>query len=354
MKLKVIGVVALCLVILSVVLMLKSQEEQRAKLETEKNAKPLVGLCVDTMVIERWQKDRDIFVSKATEAGFEVLALNANENNEKQIDQIHFLMEKKAKVIVIIPYDKNGLKDVIQEAKRAGIIVIAYDRLILNANVDAYVSFDNEKVGEYMAGYLMEAVPKGTYVIINGSEKDYNSFMFNQGYKNILNSAIERGDIKIAKEVWAPDWREDVAYDTVNELLKAGVKIDGIIGANDRLAEGAINALSEEGLAGAIPVVGHDADISACQRIVEGTQLMTVYKPIKTLAEGTVDLIVKMLEDKNLEFSESINDGKYDVPFVKFKVIPVTADNMLDTIVSDQFHNEEDIYRNIKGSEQQK
>ncbi len=311
------------------------------------NKKPIVGLCIDTMVIERWQKDRDIFVSKATDAGFEVIALNANENNNKQIEQINYLIDKKADVIVIIPYDKNGLRDVIAEAKKAGIKVIAYDRLILNANVDAYVSFDNEKVGEYMADYLMQKVPRGNYVIINGSPKDYNSVMFNEGYMNILKPAIDRGTITVIKEVWAEDWREDVAYDTVNNLLKEGVQIDGIIGANDRLAEGAISALAEYGLAGTIPVVGHDADISACQRIVEGTQLMTVYKPIKTLAEGTVHLIVKMLEDKKIEYNEFIFDGKNEVPFVKFKVIPVNSDNMWETIVKDQFHNEEDIYRNI-------
>lgn len=338
------GIFIVGLVLLGI-LVTKQQPTNEA---IQKDKKTLVGLCIDTMVIERWQKDRDIFVSKATEAGFEVIALNANENNDKQIKQIRYLIDKKADVIVIIAYNKDGLRDVIQEAKKAGILVIAYDRLILNANVDAYVSFDNEKVGEYMAGYLMKEVPKGNYVIINGSPKDYNSTMFNKGYKNILQPAIEKGKITIVKEVWAEDWREDVAYDTVNSLLKEGVNIDGIIGANDRLAEGAISALSEYGLAGSIPVVGHDADISACQRIVEGTQLMTVYKPIKTLAEGTVDLIIKMLEKKTLEANESISDGKYDVPFIKFEVIPVNADNMRETIVKDQFHNEEDIYRNIK------
>lgn len=335
---------AIGLVIFGIVVIKQHSTKELVK----ENEKPLVGLCIDTMVIERWQKDRDIFVSKATEAGFEVLALNANENNGKQVEQIKYLIDKKADVIVIIPYDKNGLKEVIAEAKKAGILVIAYDRLILEGNVDAYVSFDSEKVGEYMAEYLLKEVPKGNYVIINGSPKDYNSAMFNNGYKNIINPAVEKGKINIIEEVWAEDWREDVAYETVNNLLKDGIQIDAIIGANDRLAEGAISALSEYGLAGTIPVVGHDADISACQRIVEGTQLMTVYKPIKTLAEGTVDLIVKMLEEKDIEYNEHISDGKYDVGYIRFNVIPVNADNMRETIVKDQFHNEEDIYRNIQ------
>ena len=307
-----------------------------------------IGLCTDTMVIERWHKDRDIFTAKAKEAGFEVITLNANESNERQVEQIRYLIDKKVDVIVVIPFDKEGLSEVILEAKRQGIIVIAYDRLILNANVDAYVSFDNIKVGEYMAEYLYNQVPVGNYVIINGSPNDNNSTLFNQGYKNILITAINNGEIQVVEEVWADNWREDVAYDTVSQLLKDNVHIDGIIGANDRLAEGAISALTEYGLAGEIPVVGHDADISACQRIVEGTQLMTVYKPIKTLAEGTVELIVKLVQHESFESTEQIYDGKNMVPYVKFNVVPVTEDNMEETVIQDGFHSEEDIYRNIE------
>lgn len=342
-----LGIVLVLLLIISFTVLLKENTDEESSKELDENSKKVIGLSMDTMVIERWQKDRDILTAKAKESGYDVITLNANEDMERQRNQIKYLIDKKVDVIVIIPSEKDGLETVIEEAKRKGIIVIAYDRLIMNANVDAYVSFDNVKVGEYMASYLLSKVPSGNYVIINGSTYDNNSIMFNQGYKNILEEHIENGDVSIVEEVWADYWREDIASQTVNEVLERGNEVNGIIGANDRLAEDAISVLTENGLAGEVFVVGHDADISACQRIVEGTQLMTVYKPIKHLAEGTVELINKMLESKEFESNEYINDGKYDIPYIKFDVIPVNNDNMKETVIKDGFHNEEDVYRNI-------
>ncbi|WP_461206572.1 substrate-binding domain-containing protein [Clostridium sp. DL1XJH146] len=325
----------------------KDNKNELVKADTEDD-RTMIGISIDGMVIERWQKDVDILKSKAEELNYRVEVLNAYEDAKKQENQIKSLVEEGAEVIIIIAYDKNTLQDVVKEAKRKGVIVIAYDRLIMNANVDAYVSFDNIAVGEYMAKALVDKVPKGNYVIINGSPKDNNSLMFTKGYYNILDPYILNGDIKIVKEVWAENWREEFAYDTISDLLKEGVEIDAIIGANDRLAEGAISILSEYGLAGEVPVVGHDADISACQKIVEHKQLMTVYKPIKNLAEGTIDVAVELLENRQLEYNETIYDGTYEVPYVKFDVIPVDANNMKETVVADLFHSEEDIYRNNK------
>lgn len=306
-----------------------------------------IGFCADTMVIERWQRDRDIFVAQAKERGSEVIVLNANENNERQKTQIKQLIDKNVDVIVVIPYDKNGLTDIIKEAKNTGIKVISYDRLIHSSDVDAYITFDNIKVGELMGEYIYNKVPNGNYVIINGSPADNNSFMFNEGYKKVLEEPIRKGDIVVVEEVWATDWREDVAYELINELLSKEVKIDAIIGANDRLAEAAIKALAENGLAGEIPVVGHDADISACQRIVEGTQLMTVYKPIKTLAEAAADMAIRMAQHEDIDIDEYINDGTYQVPYYRYSVVAVTKDNMKQTVIKDGFHSEESIFRNM-------
>jgi len=342
------GVIVVLVVILLFIIfgtnLLKDDRAGTNVLPTDAN-RPLVGFCVDTMVIERWQKDKDRFTAKAEELGYEVKVANAYEDVNRQIEQIRGLIKDGAVAIVIIALDKESLAEVVDEAKKAGVVVIAYDRMMTNANVDAYVSFDNVKVGEYMASYLMDVVPKGNYVIINGSPVDYNATMFNEGYYNILEPAIDRGDIHIIKEAWAPMWREETAYDTIVTLLQEGVKIDAIIGANDRLAEAAISALSEYGLVGTIPVVGHDADISACQRIVEGKQLMTVYKPIKNLAEGAVEIMVTLLENGVVESDETIGD--YNVPYIKFEVFPVTADNMRETVIADYFHSEEDVYRDI-------
>ncbi|SHH95478.1 sugar ABC transporter substrate-binding protein [Clostridium grantii] len=343
-SIKIMGIIILLLLIITAIRIVTKDGNNKTNTETE-DYKPMIGISADSLVIERWQRDVEILKNKGEEAGYNVEVVNAYEDADKQKQQIKSLIEQKAKVIFIIAYDKDSLSEVIEEARRKNIIIISYDRLIRNANVDAYVSFDNVAVGEYMAKALVEKVPKGNYVIINGSSKDNNSTMFNEGYYNILQEYIDKEDIKIVKEVWAEDWREEFAYDAVSELLEEGIKIDGIIGANDRLAESSISVLSEYGLVGKVPVVGHDADISACQNIIEGKQLMTVYKPIKNLAEGAFKVAMSLLAKQDQKSEETIFDGTYDVPYFKFDAIPVDASNMKETVIADLFHKEEDIYR---------
>lgn len=304
-----------------------------------------IGFCADNLVIERWQRDQEIFQAKAMKEDVDVIVYNANEDNVTQNKQIRLLIDKKVDVMVVIPYDKDGISDAINDAKKAGIKVIAYDRLINNADIDAYVSFDNVKVGELMAASLTEAVPKGNYIIINGSPDDNNSSMFREGYMKGLSPFINKGDIRVVAETWAENWREEYAYNTVIDILKSGRRVDAVIGANDRLAEAAIRALAENGMAGDVYVAGHDADISACQRIVEGTQLMTVYKPIRTLAETAVELAIQFAEDKDVQSNEFIDNGFKDVPYIKLDVLAVTKDTLEETVIEDGFHKKEDIYR---------
>lgn len=184
-----------------------------------------IGLSLDSLVIERWQRDRDIFVAKAKELGADVIVQNCNDDINEQINQIKYLIEQEVDVLVVVPHDSEALASVIKSAQNKGIRVIAYDRLIRKANVDLYISFDNVKVGELMAGALVDKVPEGNYLIINGSEEDYNTNLVNQGFKNILNPYTDKGKITIVKEVWADEWREETAYRSVEEALSEDTKI---------------------------------------------------------------------------------------------------------------------------------
>lgn len=343
---------AMLFVVLAVTSLWLNINQAQKKAETERTSymedgKPIIGLSFEAVVIERWQKDINILKTKAEELGFEVKTTIAYENNEKQIEQIRTLVDEGAVAIFILAHDMDGLDEVITEAKKQGVIIIAYDRLISNANVDAYVSFDNIKVGELMAQALVHKVPKGNYIIVNGSPHDHNAYMFNEGYYNVLQPYIDSGEITVVKETWANNWNEEFATEAVTEVLENGGTVDAIIGANDRLAEAAIGVLSEYGLVGKVAVVGHDADVRACQLIVEGKQLMTVYKPIKNLAEGSVDLVYAMLNKQPIATEETIFDGKYNVPYLKFGVIAVDASNMKETIIKDLFHTEDDVYRTV-------
>lgn len=306
-----------------------------------------VGFSMGTTVQERWQRDRDIFVARAKELGAEVLVQNCNNDHEEQMRQVKYLIEQGIDILVIIPHDAEASAEAVRMADKAGIKVISYDRLIRNGGSDLYISFDNVKVGEYKAKALLEKVPRGNYVIIRGAPTDYNSVMLYQGYMNILGEPIRNGDIKIVSEAPAHDWAYEEAFELVEKTLEQGVEINAIIAANDTLAYAAIEALSEKRLAGKVAVVGQDADLSACQRVVEGTQLMTVYKPIDRLAKAAAEAAVRMVKDEDLEIEETIFDGTYEVPYRKIKPIPVTEQNMMDTIVKDSFHRLEDIFINV-------
>lgn len=313
----------------------------------EKNGKITMGFSMATLQEERWQRDMDILVAKAKTKGAEVIVQNANNNSDDQIKQVKYLLDKNIDILFIVPQDSEKSAEAVDLAKKKGIKVICYDRLIKNANVDFYVSFDNTKVGEYMASLMVSKVPIGDYIIINGAKTDYNSYMYNEGYKNILNKYIYDKSIKIVDEIWANDWRPEDSFKCVEKALQSGKKIDAILAANDSLAGAAIEALAEQQLAGKILVAGHDADISGCQRVAEGTQLLTIYKPIDQLAEKAVDVAFGLLKNNYYACNTYISDGENDIPFAKVDPIVVTKDNLVDTVISDGFHRLEDVYLNV-------
>ncbi|TCL65971.1 xylose-binding protein [Hydrogenispora ethanolica] len=306
-----------------------------------------IGLAMATLQEERWWRDREYLAERARQLGAELIVQNANNEQQEQYQQVEYLLSRGIDVLVIVPHDLNQAAAAVQLAKKAGIKVISYDRLIRNANLDLYISFDNIKVGELMAEYLVNRTPNGNYVIINGAPTDNNCYMFNQGYKNVLTNFIKDGRIRITFEAWADDWKPEIAYQYIQTLLSQKKPFNAVIAANDSLASAVIEALSEWRLAGKILVVGHDADLSGCQRIVEGTQLMTVYKPIRKLAYRAADLAVAMAGGKNYKTNHApIFNGKHFVPSEIITPIPIDKENM-DIIVRDGFHRKSEIYMNV-------
>ncbi|AEF18038.1 periplasmic binding protein/LacI transcriptional regulator [Thermoanaerobacterium xylanolyticum LX-11] len=304
-----------------------------------------IGFSLGTLKEERWVKDRDIFMAKAKELGAEVFVQNANNDDEDQIKQVKYLLDKKIDVLVIVPNDLKKASAAVEMAKKAGVKVISYDRLVLNSNVDLYISFDNVKVGKLMAEYLIKRYPKGNYLIINGATNDNNTKMLKEGYDSVLLPKVKSGDIHILGEEWCPNWMSEYAFQSTEKYIQENYKIDAIIAGDDGLANGIIEALSEHRLAGKVAVVAQDADLAACQRIIEGTQLMTIYKPIDKLAGDAAKLAVKLAKGEKLNVGNTIYDGKYNVPYYKLEPIAVDKTNIDDTVIKDGFHSRDDVYR---------
>lgn len=303
-----------------------------------------IGLSFDSFVIERWQRDRDIFVSTAKNLGAEVNVQNANGDYQEQISQIEYLIDKKMDAIVVIAADCSAMSGVMQKAKEAGIITIAYDRLVHNANVDLYISIDSEEVGRLMAEALIKEIPEGGNVVtIYGSPVDYNVTLMEKGVQEVLKDS----GLNVIYSTYAKKWLAEEAFHGVNAALAITEEIDGVLCGNDDLASHAFRALSENRMAGKVVLTGQDADLAACQRIVEGTQTMTVYKQVDKLAKKAAEYAVKLIRNEEIDVSTTTFDGTYEVPFVKLDAIAVTKDNIDEIIIEGGFQQREDVYLNV-------
>jgi D-xylose transport system substrate-binding protein len=317
--------------------------------DTDSRTRPLIGLSLDTLKEERWQADSDLFKKRCEELGADVLVQAANGDDTRQINDVQALISRKVDVIVIVPHDGAAMAKAVRLAHEAGIPVIAYDRLIKNCDLDVYLSFDNVKVGRLQAQWLLDHLPtpgKGRIVLVNGSKTDNNAFLFNQGAMEVFKPQIEKGDVQIVWEDWTEDWKLDNAKKIVNAAIsKLGATgFDAVLAAADGVAAGAIQALSEEGLAGKILVTGQDAELVACQRIIAGTQSMTIYKPLKKLANNAAEVAVKMAKGKPIIANQTVNNGQIDVPSVLGDIFAVDKTNMMETVIADGFQPKEAVY----------
>jgi len=308
-----------------------------------------IGLSLDTLKEARWAKDRDAFLARAKELGAQVTVLSANSDDTRQVADVESLITSKMDVIVIVPHDGKAMAKGVEVAGRAGIPVIAYDRIIRDSALDLYMTFDNEHVGELQGKYILEKLKDGPKPIklvrIYGSKTDNNAVLFKKGQDAALKDAIASGAVVVVHEDWADDWKPENAKRIMNAAItKHGHGIDAVLASNDGTAGGAIQALKEEGMAGKVVVTGQDAEVVAIQRIVGGEQSMTIYKPVEALARRAAEVAVALATGKPVVAKTELDNGKLQVPTILLDVVTVTKENVDSTIVKDGFHSREEIY----------
>jgi D-xylose transport system substrate-binding protein len=281
----------------------------------------------------------------------ELLYYNADQDVATQQSQVETAITEEADVMVLDPVDSASAGGLATRAKEAGIPVISYDRLILNADLDYYVSFDSVTVGEQQGESLSQKLaddgnPQGPIVVINGDPQDNNAKLFNQG----ATSVFDQEGVEIAREFDTPDWLPENAQREMDQAITA-LGEDGfaaVYAANDGTAGGAIAALKGAGIDPATkPTTGQDAELPAIQRILAGEQYMTVYKPIKTLAENAAAIAVAVANGDeppaDLINSEEDN-GTEQVPTNKIDTIPVsTPKEIEDSVIADDFWSVDEI-----------
>jgi D-xylose transport system substrate-binding protein len=311
--------------------------------------RPVIGLSIATatFIVERWNKDLKVFTGAAQELGADVIVQLSAGGIREQIAQINYMVNQNIDLLVVIAHDTEAIAGAIRQVRDSGIPVIAYDRMIMGTPVDAYISFDSQEVGRAFGRALEKAVPRGRYLVVNGSIHDFNSFEISRGLHEILDPHIESGAISLEKEIWLEEWSFDEALEKIGAIFDEGAEYDAIVCGNDAIANAAIQLLSERRIAGKVAVVGQDAELISCQRIVEGIQLMTVYKPIGKLAPRAARLALALI--KKEEFPPDLMlDNHSGVMIPAYIETPVAVfKNNIDVVIRDGFHSREDVYRNI-------
>jgi D-xylose transport system substrate-binding protein len=320
----------------------ESAAARRAKLEPPK---PKVGLLMDTLQAdERWARDRKLFEERAVQMGADVLVESAERDDAKQLEQAEAMLEKGVQVLVVVPHSAEAAGKIVEAAKKRSVPVISYDRLIMNADVDLYLSYDSKDIGEQQAQFIRNRAPKGNYILLGGAPTDNNAKLIREGQMAALEDAVKRGDIKIVADPWTPDWKaEEATALTEAALKKARNNVVAVVASNDVTAGGAIKALEKNGLAGKVLVSGQDANLDAVRRIIAGTQTMTVYKPLKTLAREAASSAVRMAKGEKIEGTSTVDNGMKKVP--SFLLTPITIHkDLVPILISDTFYTKDQVY----------
>lgn len=317
-------------------------------------------LLPDSASSDRWEKDDRRYFEDAFEAaGVEFNIVNAEGDANTQLQQAEQAINAGAKVILLVNLSSESGATITENARDADVKVVDYDRLTAaGPGADAYVSFDNVKVGQTMADTVGPVIDeleaeKPRVVMMNGGPTDNNSKLFKQGYNEsgdfAVSKKVDAGEWELAADQDVPDWDNQQALTLFEQILVAeDNKVDAVFAANDGIAGSVISALESAGV-GPIPVSGQDATASGIQNVLAGKQTMTVYKPIKAEADAAAAVAIGLLNGETVEDVEgdwevlSINNGETDLPYIALEPIAVTKDNVEETVITDGFRTWDEI-----------
>ena len=311
----------------------------------------LVGMSWNNYNEERWAKHDEPAIQAALEAGgCAYTSTDAGSSEEQQIADVENLINQGADVIVILAQNTLAILPAVQAATDQGIPVIAYDRLIEDANT-FYVSFDNVLVGQLMAEVVFDLVPTGNYFIIKGNGADANSDFLREGIGSVIDAAAEAGDIVILEEDYTDNWDPSLAQTTTEQWLSAhNNDVQAIVSENDGMATGAAAALDAQGLLGTVVLSGQDADVAALQRVAAGTQAVSVWKDARALGTAAGEAAVQLAGGASLADVEGTSEFTYTnketqaetvLTSILLTPIPITQDNLQEVVDAEWISAEE-------------
>jgi D-xylose transport system substrate-binding protein len=310
-----------------------------------------VGILLpETSSSPRWEAyDHPLLVSSITAAlpGVHIDYANAGGDSTVQQSQAEADLTRGDCILVVGAHDSSAAAAIVTAAQRQNVPVIAYDRLIQSNSLNYYVSFDNVKVGmlqgQYIVDHYQSYVSAGhnNIAFIKGAPTDNNALLFSQGAHDALDPLINSGKLVNVYEQYTANWSPATGQQEMEAALtKTSNNIQLVLASNDDLGGAVVQALEPQHLAGKVLVTGQDASVPGLQRIIEGTQAMTVYKPITKEAQATANLVAAI--SKGTSTSSLINgmtktQGGAEIPSVLETPISVDKSNLLTTVIADAF-----------------
>ncbi|MGP3696602.1 D-xylose ABC transporter substrate-binding protein [Rhodobacter sp. NSM] len=290
-----------------------------------------VGVSWSNFQEERWKTDEAAIKQALEAAGATYVSADAQSSSAKQLSDVEALISQGVDALIILAQDADAIGPAVQAAADEGIPVVAYDRLIED-NRAFYLTFDNVEVGRMQARAVFEQAPTGNYVMIKGNAADPNADFLRGGQQEVLQEAIDKGDITIVGEAYTDSWLPANAQRNMEQILTANDNnVDAVVASNDGTAGGAIAALTAQGMQG-IPVSGQDGDHAALNRIAKGTQTVSVWKDSRELGKAAAEIAVAMAQGTAMEEVEGAE--KWSSPkgtemnAVFLEPIPITKDNL--------------------------
>jgi D-xylose transport system substrate-binding protein len=307
-----------------------------------------IGFLMDSLKVERWQTDLDKFQRRAGELGAQVLVETAEGDDELQLQQARKLLASGVKALVLVPHDAEKAVRIVSAAKANHVPLLCYERLVRDPDVTFFIGVDASVIGYLQASSLVQLAPKGNYVLIGGSSTDSNAKILHDAQMRVLRRLVDSGDIKIVSDTWTKDWDPSEAYAHMSEAIASTKgQIAAVVASNDGTAGGAIQALEEHKLAGKVLVSGQDADLAAIIRILDGTQTMTVYKPLGSQATLAAEAAVAWAKGEAVKSSATMTIGSKSIPAIVLSPVVVTRDNVKQTVIKDGFQNLETIQKSL-------
>lgn len=308
------------------------------------SAKVKIGFILATLQEERYVKDKAAFEKKAAELGAEVVFASANNSEQEQLSKVENILSQGVKVLVIQPVNSKAASAFVTAAHKDGVKVISYDRVINDSPLDLYVTQDSCKVGTLQAEAAVKATGgKGNYIILKGEE---GHSVANEITRCVTETLAKSPGVKVVLTQAHAGWSGDLAMKTVENALTSNKnKIDAILANNSGMANGAVQALVAQKLAGKVFVAGADADLTAIKNIVAGKQQFEVLKAIEPLAFGAAEAAVKLAKGEAVNSDGTVDvGGGFKAPVLNTPVFAVTKENIDSQIIATGFHKKEDVY----------